>query len=169
MNLLRSLKPATLYQWLKRLQQPSKRAQLLQQRNLELEHQMQQRTEQLHKALIEVKRQAKQAELINQIVQAIRGTLVLDEILQTTVNQLHEVLNVSRCLIFRLDATEQFAIRYVSEATSEGTSLMGLCCEFYRYYRADLVQGNALFFPELTIALPRKFAKRRESVIFARL
>ncbi|MBD2313598.1 PAS domain S-box protein [Desertifilum sp. FACHB-1129] len=149
MNLLRSLKPATLYQWLKRLQQPSKRAQLLQQRNLELEHQMQQRTEQLHKALIEVKRQAKQAELINQIVQAIRGTLVLDEILQTTVNQLHEVLNVSRCLIFRPDATEQFAIRYVSEATSEGTSLMGLCCEFYRYYRADLVQGNALFFSRI--------------------
>ncbi|NES96626.1 MAG: GAF domain-containing protein [Desertifilum sp. SIO1I2] len=146
MNLLRSLKPAKLCRQLKRFQQNSKRAQTLQQRNLELEHQLQQRTEQLQTTLLEVKRQAKQAELIDQIVQAIRETLVLDEILQTTVNQLHEVLNVSRCLIFRPDATEQFTIRYVSEAASEGKSLIGLRCEFDRYYRADLVQGNTLFF-----------------------
>ncbi len=88
--------------------------------------------------------QALEAGLINEIVQAIRGTLVLGEILQTTADRLHLALNVSRCLIFRPDEYNEMKAHHVSEATSEGKSLIGVYCDFYRYYHQRLSNGETL-------------------------
>lgn len=88
--------------------------------------------------------QALEAGVINEIVQAIRGTLVLGEILQTTADRLHLALNVSRCLIFRPDEKNEMKAHHVSEATSEGKSLIGVYCDFYRYYRQDLSEGETV-------------------------
>lgn len=154
MELLRSLEPVHIYQKLKRAQQSVRQLQvekteLLQSRNAELEEQVQQRTAQLQAALTKVEQQAKQAALLNQIVQAMRGTLVLDEILQTTANQLHEALNVNCCLIFRPHSQQQPAVRYVSETPFGEQSCLEIACDFSRYYYATLAQGESVVLPRI--------------------
>ncbi|XWK86731.1 MAG: PAS domain S-box protein [Phormidium sp.] len=158
MELLRSLEPMHIYRRLKRTQQfvhqlQAEKAQLLSRRNAELTEQVKQQTEKLRQESEKLKRQVQQAKLINQITQAMRGTLVLDEILQTTVNQLHEALNPSRCLIFRPNTNNQLAIHYVSEASSEGNSLIGISCDFYQVYHSQLSQGEPLVLPEINSSL----------------
>ncbi|MFB2934224.1 PAS domain S-box protein [Aerosakkonemataceae cyanobacterium BLCC-F154] len=159
MELLRSLEPIQIYRRLKRTQQfvqqlQVEKAQLLSRRNAELTAQVQQQTEQLRQESEKLKQQVQQAKLINQITQAMRGTLVLDEIFQTTVNQLHEALKVSRCLIFRPNSDYRLAIHHVSEATSEGNSLIGVTCNFYQLYDAQLSQGKPLILSEINSATP---------------
>ncbi|MFB2837028.1 PAS domain S-box protein [Floridanema evergladense] len=159
MELLRSLEPMQIYRRLKRTQQfvqqlQIEKAQLLSRRNAELTGQVQQQTEKLRQESEKLKRQVQQAQLINQITQAIRGSLVLDEILQTTVNYLHEALNVSRCLIFRPNADNQLATHYVSEASLEGDSLIGVRCDCYCYYHSQLSQGEPLVISEINSSFP---------------
>ncbi|MGA9380722.1 MAG: PAS domain-containing protein, partial [Phormidium sp.] len=159
MELLRSLEPMQIYRRLKRTQQFAQqlqveKAQLLSRRNAELTEQVQQQTEKLRQESEKLKQQVQQAKLINQITQAMRGTLVLDEIFQTTVNQLHEALKVSRCLIFHPNTDNQFAVHHVSEATCKGSSLIGLHCNFYQLYDAQLSQGKPLILPEINSSFP---------------
>ncbi|MBZ8180358.1 PAS domain S-box protein [Oscillatoria salina] len=158
MELLRSLEPIQMYKRLKRAQKSicqleTEKATILRQRNAELEKQVQQRTAELEENCTKLKLQAKQAALVNQIVQAMRGTLDLDQILQTTVNQLHEALNVSRCLIFRPDGEQKLAIDHVSEATSQEDSLIDIHCDFYTHYQTQLARGEALVLPRIESSL----------------
>ena len=83
----------------------------------------------------------------------MRGSLVLEEILQTTVNQLHEALKVSRCLIFRPDSENHLVIHHVSETTKEGESLLGIQCDFYNHYHSQLAKGSALVLPRIEQSL----------------
>ncbi|MFB2919588.1 PAS domain S-box protein [Aerosakkonema funiforme] len=131
-----------------------KETELLRQRNAELEQQVQHSAAQLQESLAAGLRQAKQAALLNQIIQAMRGTLVLDELLQIAVNELHSALNVSRCLIFRTDVDNDLGIRYVSESTSAGNSLIGCGCDFYHYYRSHLANGEPLVLPRIKASEP---------------
>ncbi|MFB2878790.1 PAS domain-containing protein [Floridanema aerugineum] len=140
-----------------------KEIELLRQRNAELEQQLQHSTTQLQDAKAAVERQRKQAALLNQIVHRMRETLVLDEILQIAANQLHSALNVSRCQIFRPDADSQLGIRYVCQSTSEGNCLIGLQCDFYRYYQTQLMSGEPLVLPPIEASEPREFLKALEN------
>lgn len=99
-------------------------------------------------------KQALCSDLINEIVQAIRGTLVLGEILQTTADRLHLALNVSRCLIFRPDEQNEMNAHHISEATSEGKSLIGVYCDFYSYYHQRLSKGEILALNCIESSLP---------------
>ena len=92
-----------------------------------------------------IQRQAQQEAIINRIVQAMRGTLVLDEVLQTTADQLHLALNVSRCLILQPDAQGQMSVHYFSKATPEQEQLVGIRCGVFNYYKDTLAQGNQVF------------------------
>lgn len=108
----------------------------------------------LEQELIELRRQVSRQTLLNQIVQAMRGTLVLEDILQTTVDQLHETLNVSRCLIFRPDGESQMRAHHVSEATAQRESILGVYCDFYRYHHQELSQGEPVVVPQITPNFP---------------
>ncbi|GEM_PF-2277700 len=108
----------------------------------------------LEQELIELRRQVSRQTLLNQIVQAMRGTLVLEDILQTTVDQLHETLNVSRCLIFRPDGESQMTAHHVSEATAQRESILGVYCDFYRYHHQELSQGQPVVVPQITPNFP---------------
>lgn len=108
----------------------------------------------LEQELIELRRQVSRQTLLNQIVQAMRGTLVLEDILQTTVDQLHETLNVSRCLIFRPDSESQMTAHHVSEATAQRESILGVYCDFYRYHHQELSQGEPVVVPQITPNFP---------------
>lgn len=85
-----------------------------------------------------------QQPLAEDLIRAIQESLLIDEVLQTTANRLHEILKVSRCLIFQPNQERQFTARYVSEATRQAQSLVGVSCEFYRYYHDRLSQGQAV-------------------------
>ena len=52
-------------------------------------------------AIVQIRQQAWRDAIINRIIQAMRETLVLDEVLQTTVDQLHDVLQVTQCFIIQ--------------------------------------------------------------------
>jgi two-component sensor histidine kinase len=79
---------------------------------------------------------------------------VLEDILQTTVDQLHETLNVSRCLIFRPDDESQMRAHHVSEATAQRESILGVYCDFYRYHHQELCQGQPVVVPQITPNFP---------------
>ncbi|GAB4229744.1 MAG: EAL domain-containing protein [Elainellaceae cyanobacterium] len=93
-------------------------------------------------AIAQIEQQAWRETIINQIVQAMRQTLVLQEVLQTTVDQLHEALQLSRCLIFLLSTDHAMRSHYVSQATSEAQDFIGIQCPLYPYYQSILAQDQ---------------------------
>jgi len=99
-------------------------------------------------------KQAQQEAIINRIVQAMRGTLRVDEVLQTTADQLHLALKVSRCLIFQPDALGQMRIYHISVATAERESFIGTKCSFYNYYKETLARGEAVVINRIDASLP---------------
>lgn len=119
-----------------------------------LESDEQQNIAKLKQELVQARQKLSQQALLNKITQAMRGTLVLDEILQTTVNQLQVALQVSHCLIFRPDATSQMAVRYVSELTDNAASLMGQYCVFYCHYHKSLSAGESVVLSRIDQTLP---------------
>nr|WP_242040527.1 GAF domain-containing protein [Coleofasciculus sp. FACHB-1120] len=86
----------------------------------------------------------------------MRETLVLDDVLQTTVNLLHEALNLSRCLIFLPDPNHQMQACLVSESTPQKQSLIGVYCDFYKYYHSSLAQGEPLILNQIDERIPPK-------------
>ncbi|MFE1746235.1 GAF domain-containing sensor histidine kinase [Coleofasciculus sp. H7-2] len=106
--------------------------------------------------LAQIQQQAQREAIINRIVQAMRETLVLEEVLQTTVDLLHEALNVSRCLIFLPDPNDQMQACLVSESSPQRQSLIGVYCDFYNYYHSSLAQGEPLVFNQIDDRIPLK-------------
>lgn len=95
-------------------------------------------------AIAQIERQARQESIINQIVQAMRGTLVLEEMLQITADNLHQALEVSRCLIFRPDWRGEMWIYEVSAATADREDFIGIKCGYYPYYQEELLTGEII-------------------------
>lgn len=114
----------------------------------------QQNIAQLTEELIQARQKLSRQALLNKIIQAMQGTLVLDQILQTTVNQLQVALQVSHCLIFRPDANSQMAVRYVSELTDNADSLIGQCGVFYGNYHSSLLAGESVVLSQIDQTLP---------------
>jgi PAS domain S-box-containing protein len=122
--------------------------------NPSLENSEQQNIAKLGEELILARQQLSRQALLNKIIQAMRGTLVLDEILQTTIHQLQVALKVNRCLIFRPDSHNQMAVRYDSEVTDKGKSLIGSYCSFYRHYHKRLSVGESVVLSRIDETLP---------------
>lgn len=100
-------------------------------------------------AAAKIQQQARRETMINQIVQAMRGTLVLEEVLQTTVDLLHETLQVSSCLIFQPDAQQQMQVQYASRASPQRQQLIGRPYSLFAAYKASLTQGNQVSLSDL--------------------
>ena len=98
--------------------------------------------------------QASQQAIINRIVQAMRETLVLEEVLQTTVDLLHETLDVSRCLIGLYDSRLQLKFRYASHLTCRGTDWIGLPCVWCCHYDEALHRGEQVVCNDINPELP---------------
>jgi len=100
---------------------------------------------------------------INSIVQAMRGTLVLDEVLQTTADYLHEVLQVSRCLILQPEPGKPLKVCYVSKASVNGQSFLGLTSDFSIYYQPLLQRGSLVVLDRLGSNIPPQLSKLAKS------
>ena len=101
---------------------------------------------QQQQAVARIEIQAQQEAFINRIIAAMHGTLELDQVLQTTVDMLHSILNVSRCLIYLSDTQGEMIIQYASIATPEQKEIIGLQCTVVNYYKDQLALGNQVFF-----------------------
>jgi len=108
---------------------------------------------QQQEAIAQIQRQATREAIVNRIVQAMRETLVLDEVLQTTADQLHEALEISGCTILQPDATGGIIVRYIS-SSADKQRLIGLNCEFAQHYRTSLAAGETLVLDELSTLCP---------------
>jgi PAS domain S-box-containing protein len=119
-----------------------------------LENDEQQDISKLKEELVQARKKLARQALLNKIIQAMRGTLILDEILQTTVNQLQVALEVSHCLILRPDTNNKMTIRYVSEQTDNAVNLIGRECAFHNYYHTSLAAGESMVLAQIDETLP---------------
>lgn len=93
-----------------------------------------------------LRQQAQREAIINRIVQAMRQTLVPEEVLQITVNLLPEALGVNHCLIVQTSPT-QIGSHHVSGTTSGKEHLIDANCNFLERFRETLAQGNQVYLP----------------------
>jgi diguanylate cyclase (GGDEF)-like protein len=102
-------------------------------------------------AIAALEEKAWRESIINRIVQNMRDTLVLDEVLQTTVEQLCEALGVDRCFIVQPNAQQQLQVSYTNLAEPERETMMGSVfdCEFYKQQRKLLEQGELIVFSQM--------------------
>ncbi len=106
-------------------------------------------------AIKKLQQQAQQEAIINRIVQGMRNTLLLDEVLQKTIEQLHEVLQVSRCLIMRPDCQDNIKLCHFSKITVECDNHVCFCYQIHQYYSESLARGEQVKFSKLdTTILP---------------
>lgn len=108
---------------------------------------------QQQEAIAQLHRQAQREAIVNRILQAMRFTLVLDEVLQTTADQLHEALEISACAILQPDAEGGIRVRYISSSSGR-ERFVGLNCEFAEHYHSRLAAGETLVVDELSTLCP---------------
>lgn len=101
-------------------------------------------------AISQIEQQAWRESILNRIVHAMRETLVLEEVLQTTVNQLHDVLEVSDCLMVQPEADQRMVVRYVSDRAVHRTSFHNIECSLCQKHHQELWAGHqiVLTFPQ---------------------
>jgi len=110
-------------------------------------------------AIAQIEQQAWRETIINRIVQAMRETLVLEDVLQTTADLLHESLQASRCLIFQKAEDNKMRSKYVSKFTEEADVLNGITCNFFEYFHHALVQGEQVSFDQIHSELAPELQK----------
>ena len=114
-------------------------------------------------AIAQIEQQAWRETIINRIVQAMRETLVLEDVLQTTADLLHEALQVTHCLIFQPDTLKRMRVCYTSKNNFElRESVIGLSCGFYEHYHDDLVQGTQISVYQVSKDLPEELRELAE-------
>ena len=114
-------------------------------------------------AIAQIEQQAWRETIINRIVQAMRETLVLEDVLQTTADLLHEALHVSHCLIFQPDTLKRMRVCYASKNNVDHSeSVIGLSCDFYEHYHDDLVQGKQISIHPISDDLPEELRQLGE-------
>jgi len=107
--------------------------------------------QQQKEAIAQIERQAWRETIINRIVQAMRETLVLADVLQTTAELLREALQASYCLIFQPDCSDIMRVRYVSYNDGDrNESLVGLPCELYKHFYDQLIECKQICISQIT-------------------
>ncbi|WP_008309034.1 EAL domain-containing protein [Leptolyngbya sp. PCC 6406] len=98
-------------------------------------------------AITQVEEQAWRESILNQIVQAMRETLVLEEVLQNMVDQLHLALGVDYCAVVKPTPDQRMVIRFLSAQSGDGQGpaqrgyrdqLLGQPCDVYAQYASIL-------------------------------
>jgi signal transduction histidine kinase/response regulator of citrate/malate metabolism len=93
-------------------------------------------------AMAQIHQQAIRESIINRIVQALRETLVLNDVLQTTVDMAGEAFHPTCCLIMRPDASSEMIVSNVSAASPDWQKLLDTPCAAFPFYRESLTRGE---------------------------
>jgi diguanylate cyclase (GGDEF)-like protein len=102
-------------------------------------------------AIAQIRQQAWREAIVNRIVQVMRKTLVLEKVLQTTVDQIHDALQVSRCSIFQPSSEQEphATINYVSQATADREALLGITCGLCDAYHGALTNDRSIILHDI--------------------
>ena len=92
----------------------------------------------------QINESTQQTVLLNQIVFDIRNTLIVDKILQTTADSLHQALNLSGCSISQPNSSNLLKVSHLSAATVHGEKLIGKTSKIYTDYYQALAQGETV-------------------------
>lgn len=149
-SLLKVFNPLELYNLTEILQSKvteleAEKIKLLENRTIELEKEVKTRTAAL-------KAQAKREKLIAQVATQIRSSLSLQTILDTTVEQIRQVLNCDRVNIWRLDIDWQIVAVAESTASDTYSSLIGERIKdtyFCQQYAATYFQNYVHIVPDI--------------------
>lgn len=96
-------------------------------------------------AIAQIEHQAWHESVLNQIVQAMRETLILEEVLQTTVDQLRAVLNADYCLVIQPSTVQQSLIQQVvGSSTTDISAIYQKKWELCTYFEAELRTGQQI-------------------------
>ncbi|HEY9693866.1 MAG TPA: PAS domain S-box protein [Oculatellaceae cyanobacterium] len=101
----------------------------------------------------EINEPTQQTVLLNRIVFDIRNTLIVDEILQKTVDSLHQALNLSGCASFQPNSSNLLKVSHVSVATVHGEKLIGTTSKIYTDYYQALSQGETVVIENIEASL----------------
>lgn len=93
-------------------------------------------------AMLQIRQQAQREIIINRIVQAMRETLVLHEVLQTTVDMVSATLSPTCCLVVRPAKNGEMTVRTMSEAPHNWRALLDQPCAMFLQYEKPLSQGE---------------------------
>lgn len=94
-------------------------------------------------AIAQIEQQAWQEAVLNRIVQAMRETLVLEEVLQTTVNQLQTALGVDRCLVAQ-SVSDQRSLVQSGNSTTQSSSFYEQNCALCLHLEDELKHGRQI-------------------------
>lgn len=95
-------------------------------------------------AIAQIEQQAWRESISNRVVQAIRETLILEEVLQTTVDQLQVALQVDRCLVVQPTPDHQMRVHYVSVSQPTLPDFRDSLCELCQHHEDILKNGRQL-------------------------
>jgi diguanylate cyclase (GGDEF)-like protein len=95
-------------------------------------------------AIAQIEQQAWRESVLNRIVQVVRETLVLEDVLQNTVDQLQIALGVDRCLVVQPTADQQMVVQYISTADGEPSDLLHMPCEICLHFEEELRAGQQI-------------------------
>ncbi|XGV99406.1 MAG: GAF domain-containing protein [Leptolyngbya sp. BL-A-14] len=95
-------------------------------------------------AMLRIRQQAQRETIINRIVQAMRETLVLDEVLQTTVDMVYAALNPTCCLMVCSAKSGELVVSNLSEAPEKWKALLHCPCSMFPHYENLLSQGGTV-------------------------
>ena len=109
-------------------------------------------------ALAQIEQQAWRESILNRIFQAIRETLILEEVLQTTVEQLQTALNVDRCMVVQPTADQKMIVQYVSLSAAETHDFKGQPCHLCTHYEDQLKMGQQIALHGLEPETPQAVA-----------
>ena len=99
---------------------------------------------QRQQALAHIEQQAWRDSILNHIFQAIHETLILEEVLQTTVEQLQTALNVDRCIVVQPTADQQMVVQCFSLSAAATKDFKGQSCFLSTYYGTQLKAGKQI-------------------------
>lgn len=100
-------------------------------------------------AIAQIQQQVWREAIVNRIVQAMRKTLVLEAVLQTTVDQLQEALEVSRCFIVQHTSGQPSRVQFVSQTAGACEFCQDAPCNFYNAYQETLMKDQPVILHQL--------------------
>ncbi len=109
-----------------------------------------------------LQQQTRQVAIMNQVLRKMRETLVLDDLMQSTMNLMQQVLEVDICeLLMQEDAAQRSGLeavvaRCISQSAPERDHLLGrkFECGFQQYYGDRLLQGQSIVLPTIPLDAP---------------
>lgn len=88
--------------------------------------------------------QLQQAEIVNQIFQALEGALVFDEVLQTIADRVHIAWHLNCCLIFRINLDGQLTTHCTSTSTVDKSFFNNVNYDLCHQHYPQLAQGQTI-------------------------